>query len=337
MHPLDFVADEDKPKAVEALQNVFENGHATLDVDLIAKGGRRLPHLLTGRRVILDGKECVVGLGIDVSDRRRIEEEVRRLNEELEHRVAQRTAQLEAVNRELEAFSYSVSHDLRAPLRHIDGFAKLLVKRVGDQLDEKARRYVRTISESAERMGRLIDNLLDLSRTGRAELHMQRVDLNELVREVQHELTPLAEGRTIAWVVPELPAVEGDATLLRLAWTNLLANAIKFTGPQANPRIEIAASVNGAGEVTFGVRDNGVGFDPKYAHKLFGVFQRLHREEDFGGTGVGLATVRRVIERHGGRVWAEGAPGQGATFYFTLKLANGGAEHGGQTDSAGRG
>ena len=240
----------------------------------------------------------------------------------LEQQVAERTTQLEASNKELEAFAYSVSHDLRAPLRHIAGFVDLLSRREEGQLDATSSHYLETITQSTERMGRLIDDLLTLSRAGRTEMQTQRVVLDEMIRKVQGELEP-EEGRHITWEIAPLPAVEADPILLHQVWANLLSNAVKFTAPRAEARIEVGAlPVDAESDyVTLFVRDNGVGFDPKYAHKLFRVFQRLHREEEFEGTGVGLVTVRRIVERHGGRVWAESEPDHGATFYLILKRA----------------
>lgn len=251
--------------------------------------------------------------------------QLRILINSLEQRVADRTAQLEASNKELEAFAYSVSHDLRAPLRHIAGFVQLLHQREAEQLDATSSRYLNIIAESADRMGRLIDDLLAFSRTGRTEMQVRQVELDEMVREVQQELAPEMENRHITWEIGPLPSVQADPTLLRQVWVNLLSNAIKFTTPRPKAHIEIGTvqEKSGLSEVTLFVRDNGVGFDPKYTHKLFGVFQRLHGKEEFEGTGIGLATVRRIIERHGGRVWAEGDLDHGATFYLTLRQTRG--------------
>ncbi|MDY7226107.1 PAS domain-containing sensor histidine kinase [Hyalangium rubrum] len=260
-----------------------------------------------------------IGSVIDITDRKVAEEEARRLNQELEQRVQQRTAELVESNKELESFSYSVSHDLRAPLRHIIGFAELLEKRSGSSLDATSQRYMKTITEAARQGGKLVDDLLAFSRMGRAELKKGRVSLSELVVEVRRELGPEAEGRKIDWRVGALPEVQADPALLRLALKNLLSNALKYTRPRPEVVIEIGAREE-AGEAHVWVRDNGVGFEMQYVNKLFGVFQRLHTAEEFEGTGIGLANVRRIISRHGGRTWAEGQLGQGATFHFTLPI-----------------
>ena len=246
------------------------------------------------------------------------ERDIVRLNRELERRVAERTAQLEAANKELEAFAYSVSHDLRSPLRHVDGFLGMLRARIGPALDEESAHYMALISDAAVRMGALIDALLAFSRMGRNELATARVDLGLLVREAVAELEPEARGRTIDWRISDLPVVAGDRTMLRLVLVNLISNALKFTQPRERAEIQIGCQPGPAAEVVVFVRDNGVGFDLKFAGKLFGVFQRLHAAHEFEGTGVGLANVRRVIGRHGGRTWAEAVVGAGATFYFSL-------------------
>ncbi len=245
---------------------------------------------------------------------------------ELERRVAERTSELLEVNRELEAFSYTVSHDLRAPIRHVAGFVDLLKRHLGPSADDKTLRHLKTISEAARQMGALIDGLLGFSRLGRVELALAPVDTAALVRSVIEELAPDLQGRTIEWDIGELPAVRADATLLRVVWTNLLSNAAKYTAQTTIARVTITAAphVPDPGEsagILFTVADNGIGFDMAWSGKLFGVFQRLHAAEDFPGTGVGLATVRRIVKRHGGRIWAHAVPDQGATFSFTLPAA----------------
>lgn len=247
----------------------------------------------------------------------RVQEELSALNSELEERVRTRTAELASANKELEAFAYSVSHDLRAPLRHVTGFAELLVSHSRDTLDEAGRHYVDVISESAVRMGRLIDDLLRFSHIGRVEMRLGDVDMNAAVREAMAEIAPQAEGRDIEWTIADLPTVQGDPTLLRQVWVNLLGNAVKYTARQPVAHIRLGVSAED-GEYVFSVRDDGVGFDPAFADQLFRVFQRLHSADEFEGTGIGLANVGRIVTRLGGRVWAESIQGQGAAFYFTL-------------------
>ncbi|MBU6399076.1 MAG: PAS domain S-box protein [Verrucomicrobia bacterium] len=254
----------------------------------------------------------------DLSKQRQAQEQIHRLNAELEQRVEDRTAQLQTVNKELEAFSYSVSHDLRAPLRHIDGFVDILQRNAGPSLNEENRALLQTISTSAKRMGKLIDDLLAFARIGRGELNKTPFSLAQLVVAVQHDLRPETQGRAIEWAVAsDLPEAFGDPVLLRQVLINLLSNALKYTRPRPAARIELGWT-NTPDELVVHVRDNGIGFDMKYADKLFGVFQRLHRADEFEGTGIGLANVRRIVQRHGGRVWAESAIDHGATFYFSL-------------------
>ncbi len=258
-----------------------------------------------------------VGLTYDLTERKRAEAEIRALNQDLERRVSERTVQLEASNRELEAFCYTVSHDLRAPLRHIDGYVDLLVSRCRDQLDGKGLHYADTIAASARQMGGLIDDLLQFSRTGRAELRQEPADMNRALQEALAIVNASRSPNTIEWEFATLPEVRGDFGLLRQVWINLLENAVKYSRTNESPRI-LVNFVEDENEFVFSVADNGVGFDMKYAGKLFGVFQRLHSQQDFEGTGIGLATVHRIVTRHGGRVWAEAEVEQGATFWFTL-------------------
>ncbi len=256
-------------------------------------------------------------LGREVSDRRRVEEEVRRLNEELEKRVHERTRQLEYTNAELEAFCYSVSHDLRAPLRAIDGFSQALLEDFPQDVPEDAKAYLARIRSSTQRMGQLIEDLLNLSKVSRAELQRREVDLGQIAREVLAELRQRDPGREVEVSIWDGLTAHADGRLMRAALENLLGNAWKFSARTAAPRIEVGATRDGE-HVTFFVRDNGAGFDMKYANKLFGAFQRLHAASEFQGTGIVLATVQRIVHRHGGRVWAEASPGKGAVFYFTL-------------------
>jgi signal transduction histidine kinase len=251
---------------------------------------------------------------VEALNRRRAERKINELNEELNRHVLQ----VEAANKELEAFSYSVSHDLRAPLRHVAGFVELLNKRDLSALDEKSRHYLQVISEAAEKMGALIDDLLAFSRMGRAEMMKTRVDVDRMLQEIIADLEAETRGRQIDWEISPLLVVEADPAMLRLVMVNLLTNALKFTRSRARARIEIGAVCDQPEETIFYVRDNGVGFDPRYVEKLFGLFQRLHSTEEFAGTGVGLANVRRIVHRHGGRTWAEGAVDGGATFWFSL-------------------
>jgi signal transduction histidine kinase len=253
-------------------------------------------------------------LQIEVEQRRHREDEIRKLNEEL----GKRAAELEASNKELESFAYSVSHDLRAPLRHIVGYSELLQRQASSLLDEKSQRFIRTILDAAKRMGNLIDDLLAFSRIGRAETKKTGVDLKQLVEEVVAEIGQDTKSRDIAWKIGALPACYGDRSMLRLVVVNLVSNAVKFTRMRRPAEIEIGCVDRNDKEVEVFVRDNGAGFDMQYVNKLFGVFQRLHLPEQFEGTGIGLATVQRIINRHGGQVRGEGAVDQGATFYFSL-------------------
>ncbi|MGH9896520.1 MAG: sensor histidine kinase, partial [bacterium] len=300
----------DIPKLRELLEEVLPKNTSVNDFEVehaFETIGRRIM-LLNARRIYAEANQTQrILLAIeDVTERRKAERD-----------LARHTDHLEVANQELEAFSLAVSHDLRAPLRHIDGFTGLLAKRLDASLDATARRYLTQVSDSAQQMGELIDDLLSFSHIGRAELRSTRLDLSALMQEVLRMLEPEAAGRDIEWVMSPLPKAQADPQLLRLVFQNLLGNALKYTRPKPRARIEIGVTREGA-KLIFSIRDNGVGFDMRYVDRLFGVFQRLHSGAEFEGTGIGLANVKRIVQRHGGRVWAEGAVGEGACFYFSL-------------------
>jgi PAS domain S-box-containing protein len=307
----------DIPKLRELLETILPQ-KATFDNYEVehnfATIGRRIM-LLNARQIQRGlGKERIILLAIeDITERKLVEQE----REALMHQIKHKSTLLEAANKELEAFSYSVSHDLRAPLRHISGYVELLTTRFQSALSEKGQHYLGSIADSAHQMGLLIDDLLQFSRTGRADMRQSDSDMNEIVREVIESVSQDYPDRSIEWTISKLPSVFCDNAMMRLVWVNLLSNAVKFTKTREKALIEVGVKVE-TKEVIFFVRDNGVGFDMQYAQKLFGVFQRLHAMEEFEGTGIGLANVRRIIVRHGGRTWAEAELDKGATFYFSL-------------------
>jgi len=269
------------------------------------------------RRTCDDGSIEHLTTVVDITERKRAEDEERELNTSLEGRVRERTAELETANRELEAFSYSVSHDLRAPLRHVQGFIELLKKEPTSNLSPAGLRHLNTVQKSAQRMGMLIDDLLAFSRMGRSEMLLRPVKMNEVVDKVVHDLAPDLRGRKVSWKISSLPEVQADGPMIYQVWMNLLSNAVKYTRNREQAEIEVRCEEKD-NQWVFAVTDNGAGFEMQYVGKLFGVFQRLHGQHDFEGTGIGLANVRRIVRRHGGDSWAEGKVNEGATFYFSL-------------------
>jgi PAS domain S-box-containing protein len=307
-------------KARMGYQQVFREGSVRdYALEIQHREGHLTP-VLYNASVYRDEAGQVVGVfaaARDITERKRAEEEIRKLNAELEQRVRDRTAQLEAANKELEAFSYSVSHDLRAPLRSIDGFSQALLEDYIDELDDEGKRFLSIIRGNTQKMGQLIDDLLVFSRLGRQEIRVSDIDMGKLAKAVSEELKLAVTERKLKFTINALNPAQGDQAMIRQVLINLLSNAIKFTRPKKSATIDVGGGREGNENIYY-VKDNGVGFDMQYVNKLFGVFQRVHSTEEFEGTGVGLAIVQRIIHRHGGRVWAEGKVGEGATFYFSL-------------------
>lgn len=302
--------------AMKSEEMVFK-GYLSGAVDYLIKPV--MPEILQAKvAVFMDLAAARQKLEKELFLRKRAEEKIQLLNAELHQHVAK----VEEANKELEAFSYSVSHDLRAPLRHIHGYVDFLTEATNGQLSEQALHYLQVISNASAEMGKLIDDLLAFSRMGRTEMHEQEVELDKLVQQAIASLEMETRGRTLKWKIAALPTVCGDAALLKQVLINLLGNAVKYSRPQEAAEIEVGYSGEEDERLILFVRDNGVGFDMRYVNKLFGVFQRLHRADEFEGTGIGLATVRRIINRHGGRTWAESELNHGATIYFTLKVAS---------------
>jgi PAS domain S-box-containing protein len=317
----DIRPPEDVPALVDDLSLKTEGLSSSTQWRHRKKNGAVIDVEITSHEQMWLGRPAKLVLIDDITERKRAEDEIRNLNADLEERVSRRTADLEVANKELEAFSYSVSHDLRAPLRAVDGFSQAVLEDYGSQLPDEGQRYLQTIREGAQRMGMLIDDLLTFSRLSRLPLHKQTVETARLVRDSLGELDFERQGRKIDICIGELPPCHGDSALLKQVWINLLSNALKYTRKRDSAVIEVGCQSDNGEDIYF-VRDNGTGFDMQYADKLFGVFQRLHRTDEFEGTGVGLAIVQRIIHRHDGRIWAEAAVDRGATFQFTLGEKN---------------
>ncbi|TAL49463.1 MAG: PAS domain S-box protein, partial [Methylovulum sp.] len=318
---LDFILPEDRQKTADEMKlQVAVRPSMNFENRYVCKDGRVVVLSWTAYYDKNDG--VTYATARDITERKQSEEELRKYHEHLEELVRQRTAKLEVANKDLEGFAYSVSHDLRVPLRAIDGFSQQILKRYEDKLDSEGKRYLNIVRDNTKRMSRLIDDILAFSRMGRLGMSMSEIDMEGLAREVFEELKPGCAGRELTLAINALPLCHGDPAMLRQVWQNLLGNAIKFTQPKALALVEVGGYTEGA-DIIYYVKDNGAGFDMQYAEKLFGVFQRLHGIEEFDGTGIGLAIVKRIITRHGGRVWAEGTVDEGAIFYFSLPIKGG--------------
>ncbi len=320
LHPLDFFAEEEKPLLRERIQEVFACGASEVEACFLSKAGVRTPYFFTGITVEFRGELCLAGVGFDITQRVRAEEQVRELNAGLERRVAERTEELAAKNRELETFTYSVSHDLKAPLRGIDGYSRLLQEDYADKLDEEGRRFLGCVRQASLQMAQLIDDLLAYSQVERRTLKLIGLSPRAVIDALPESFHDELRARGVAFMV-DLPEarVQADASGLGQVLRNLLDNALKFTRSVPDPRIEVGGRVE-ADKFLLWVRDNGIGFDMRFAERVFEIFQRLHRIEDYPGTGIGLAIVRKATERMGGRVWVESVPGRGTTFFIELPL-----------------
>jgi len=319
MKPLDFFPDSDKEAIGKKITMVFDNGFSEFEGNLILKSGEMIPFDFNNHRLIKGDKKYLLGIGINISEKKKNEAEIIKLNLDLEQKVEEKTRKLQETNQELESFSYTVSHDLRAPLRHIVGFIELFNNSFSSTLNDKGKRYLDIIHSSAKHMAHLIDDLLSFSRIGRTSVNKTKASFNPLIDTIINEFNKEITDRKINLKISELPIVEADYNLFYHVWSNLISNAIKYTSKTDNPEIIIDYKKNESNnEITFFIKDNGAGFNMAYYNKMFNTFQRLHGKDEFEGSGIGLANVKKIIDKHDGKIWAEGEENKGATFYFSI-------------------
>ena len=318
MHQTELHPPEEKERYKEIFKECVSKGITTsIEVYIVNRDGQRIPVDISSSVIEISGKRLIQGIFRDITEHKNAEEELKRLNEELKHHVAQ----LEAANKDLESFSYSVSHDLKAPLRAIGGFSNILLEKHADKLDDEGKRLFNNIKKNTQKMGQLIDDILSFARVGRKDIVLSEINMEELANKAFEDLKPLTLGRNVQFEIKQPPPACGDKTMMYQVFTNLLSNAIKFTRFRETAIIETGGWTEGNENIYY-VKDNGVGFDMQYVKKIFGVFQRLHKDEEYEGTGIGLAIVNRIIDKHGGRVWAEGKINEGTVLYFALPIAN---------------